>query len=106
MIVPKHVFSKELLDQEISLIFTFFYDAISQQTWEDFRNEIMNVFGSKQSYSLDEKLTLLRSLHKGPGEDVWAYLVRVRCAVSQILHNCVPTNLEETPDMGHSLVQV
>ena len=66
----------------------------------------MNVFGSKQSYSLDEKLTLLRSLHKGPGEDVWAYLVRVRCAVSQILHNCVPTNLEETPDMGHSLVQV
>ena len=49
--VPSAAWKATILDEDGSII---------PKTWEEFRDEITNVFGSKLGYTLSEKLTLLR----------------------------------------------
>ena len=59
--------------------------SVSIQSWSDVTKDIINVFGSKAHFSMDEKLELFDSIsQKGEEEDILAYMVRVKCCVSLI----------------------
>ena len=45
-------------------------------------------------------------MRKGEVENIWAYLIRIRCCVSLILNNSIPTCLAEMPSLDHNLVEI
>ena len=60
-----------------------------------------------QAYTLKEKLALLQSIGKGAYEDSQAYLVRIRCLVSLLAFNKIPTgSIDELPTVDDVWVRV
>ena len=56
---------------------------------------------------MKEKLTLLQSIGKGSYEDSQAYLVRIRCVVSLLTTNQIPTDsVAELPTVDNEWVRI
>lgn len=83
-------------------------EGLDTQEWSTVRANLLQEFGQgTKAYTLKEKLALLQSIGKGAYEDSQAYLVRIRCVVSLLAFNVIPTgSLEELPTVDDVWVRV
>ena len=61
--------------------------------WQEVKDDLIHRFGSSD-YSLNERLVMLKSVSRRPAEDLWAYVVRVRCLTSATVDGHIPHRLE------------
>ena len=85
-------------------------EAEAGQVWYEVKDDLIHRFGSGGSdgplYSLIERLIILKSVWKRPHEDLWAYVIRVRCLASALMEGQIPTNLEDLPALDNVLVRL
>ena len=83
-------------------------EGIDLQGWNAVKENLLSEFGQgEKDYTLKEKLALLQSVGKGPYEDSQAYLVRIRCLVSLLTNNKIPTeSINHLPGVNDTWVRV
>ena len=83
-------------------------DGLDLQGWNAVKENLLSEFGQgEKDYTLKEKLALLQSVGKGPYEDSQAYLVRIRCLVSLLTNNKIPTeSINQLPGVNDTWVRV
>ena len=83
-------------------------EGLDLQGWNAVKENLLSEFGQgEKDYTLKEKLALLQSVGKGPYEDSQAYLVRIRCLVSLLTNNKIPTeSINQLPGVNDTWVRV
>merc|ERR1711974_158298 len=66
------------------------------RSWEEAKGYMRAIFGTPPSYTIREKIDLLRSTRKREKEDIFDYLIRVACVVGLIQLDRVPKSIGET----------